>query len=102
MTHAVHCAKCGYPHKRQNELRDTFANSMNDICLGVVIEPKLQPLQGESIVNNSSTTEDVARLDIKANLLWDSQLGPVFFDVKVFNPHAKTLRKLHKDTYKYH
>ena len=54
-------------HIRHNEIRDTFANLMNEVCHDVEIEPKLQPLQGESFVNNSTTTEDEARLDIKAN-----------------------------------
>ena len=75
---------------------------MNEVCHDVEIEPKLQPLQGESFVNNSTTTEDEARLDIKANGLWGSRFSRAFFDVKIFNPHAKTSRKLHKDAYKYH
>ena len=48
-----------------------------------------------SFVNNSATTEDEARLDIKANGLWGSRFSRAFFD-------AKTSRKLHKDSYKYH
>ena len=75
---------------------------MNEVCHDVEIEPKPQPLQGESFVNNSTTTEDEARLDIKANGLWGSRFSRVFFYVKIFNPHAKTSRKLHKDAYKYH
>ena len=102
LTHALHCAKGGYTHIRHNEIRDTFANLMNEVCHDVEIEPKLQPLQGESFVNNSTTTEDEARLDIKANGLWGSRFSRAFFDVKIFNPYAKTSRKLQKDAYKYH
>ena len=40
---------------------------VNEVCHDVEIEPKLQPLQGESFVNNSTTTEVEARLDINAN-----------------------------------
>ena len=75
---------------------------MNEVCHDLEIEPKLQPLQGESFVNNLTTTEDEARLDIKANGLCGSRFSRAFFDVKFFNPHAKTLRKLHKDAYKCH
>ena len=75
---------------------------MNEVCHDFEIEPKLQPYQGESFVNNSTTSEDEARLDIKANGLWGSRFTRAFFDVKIFNPHAKTSRKLHKDIYKYH
>ena len=102
MTNALHCAKGGYTHIRHNEIRDTFANLMNEVCHDVEIEPKLQPLQGESFVNNSTTTEDDARLDVKANRLWGSRFSRVFFVVKFFNPQAKTSRKLNKDAYKYH
>ena len=81
---------------RHNDIRETFANLMNEVCHDVEIEPKLKPLQGESLVNNSTTTDE-ARLDIKANGLWGSRFSRAFFDVKIFNPHAKTARKLHKD-----
>ena len=67
LKHALHCAKGGYTHIRHNEVRDTFANLMNEVCHDVEIELKLQPWQSESYVNNSTTTEDEARLDIRAN-----------------------------------
>ena len=89
-------------HIRHNDIRDTFANLMNEVCHDVAIEPKLEALQGESFVSNSATTEDEARLNIKANGLWGSRFSRAFFDVKIINPHAKTSQKLHKDAYKYH
>ena len=55
---------------RHDEIRDTFANLMSKICYDVEIEPKRQSLQGESFVNNSTTTDKDARLDVKANGLW--------------------------------
>ena len=42
LTHALHCAKGGYTHIRHNEIRDTFANLMNEVCHDVEIEPELQ------------------------------------------------------------
>ena len=42
------------------------------------------------------------RLDIKANGLWGSRFNRTFFDVKIFNPHAKSCPKTKKDAYKYH
>ena len=74
---------------------------MNEVCHDVESELKFQPLQGESFVNNSTTTEDEARLDIKANGIWGSRFSRAFYDVKIVNPHVKTSRKLHKDAYKY-
>ena len=50
-----------------NEIRDTFANLMSEVCFDVEIEPKLQSLQGDSFVNNSTTTDEDVRLDVKAN-----------------------------------
>ena len=103
LTHALHCAKVGYTHIRHNEIRDTFANLMNEVCHDVEIEPKLQPLQGESFVNISTTTEDEARLDIKANGLWGSRFSRAFFDAKIFNPmpkHRENCRRMHTSTTK--
>ena len=54
-THAIHCAKGGYTHMRLNEIRDTFATLMSEVCFDVEIEPNFQSLQGESFVNNSTT-----------------------------------------------
>ena len=48
---------------------------MSEVCFGVEIEPKLQSLQGESFVNNSTTTDEDARLDVKAKGLWDHGLA---------------------------
>ena len=46
LTHALHCSKGGYTHLRHNEIRDMFANLMDDVCHDVQIEPKLQSLDG--------------------------------------------------------
>ena len=87
---------------RHNETRDTFANLMREVCFDVEIEPKLQSLQGESFVNTSTTTDEDARLDVKASGLWGSRFSRNFFDVKFFKQHAKTSRRKLKDAYKYH
>ena len=100
LTHALHCAKGGCTHTRHDEIRNTFANLMSEFCYDVEIEPKLQSLQGESFVNNSTTTDEDSRLDVKAIGLWRSRFSRTFFDFKVFNPRAKTLRRLLKDAYK--
>ena len=56
-------------------------------------------LQGESFVNNSSTTDEDARIDDKINGLWSLRFSRTFFDVKVFNPHAKSSRRLLEKAY---
>ena len=93
LTHALHCAKGGYTHLRHNEIRDVFANLMDDVCHDVQIDPKLQSLDGEIFSSNSTTTDDDARLDIKANGLWGSRFNSTFFDVKIFDPHTKNCPK---------
>ena len=87
---------------RHNEVRDTFASVMNEVCYDVEIEPKLQPLEVESFVHKTTTTEDEARLDNKANGHWDSRFCRTFFDVKIFNPLARTCPKNVNEAHKFH
>ena len=76
MAHALFCPKGEYTHMRHNGLCDSFENLLNDICHDVKIEPHLQPLQGETFTFKSTTTDDDdARLDIKANGLWESRFN---------------------------
>ena len=99
LTHSLHSPKGGYTHLRHNEIRDSLATLLDEVCHDVEIEPKLQSLEG----NKTTTTEDDARLDIKANGLWGGRFSRTFFDVKIFNnPHAKSYPKTISDAYKYH
>ena len=102
LSHSLQCNKGGYNQMRHNEIRDTFASVMKEVCYDVEIEPKLQPLEGESFVHKTTTTEDESRLDIKANGLWDSRFCRTFFDVKIFNPLARTCPKNVNEAYKFH
>ena len=97
-----HTCPCGHTHLRHNENRDTFATLLDEVCHDVEIEPKLQSLEGESFHNKTTTTEDDARLDIKANGFWGGRFSRTFFDVKIFNPHVKSCPKTISDAYKYH
>ena len=69
-----------------NEIRDTFATLLDEVCHDVQIEPKLQLLHGETFASNTTTTEEQARLDIKANGVWESCCSRTSFDVKIFEP----------------
>ena len=75
---------------RHTEIRDTFATLMSEVCFHVEIEPKLRSLEDESFVNNSTTTDEDAQLDVNANGLWGSRFSRTFFDFKVFNCHIFT------------
>ena len=53
-SHALHCPKGGYTHMRHNDIRDSIANLLDEVCYDVEIEPCLQPLQGESFAHKTS------------------------------------------------
>ena len=101
VAHALHCPK-GYTNIRHNDIRDSFANLLNEVCDCVEVEPCLQCLQGETFANRTTTFDDDARLDIKANGVFDSSFSRTFFNVKVFNPYAKSCPRSIPDSYKYH
>ena len=86
--HANTCAKGGFIIRRHDQIRDMIAELVDDVAFDVRIEPPLQPITGESLPPPANT-DDEARLDISARGFW--QRGAVaFFDVRVFNPFAKT------------
>ena len=60
---------------RHNELRDSLANLLSNVCHDVEMEPHLQPLQGKTFALKSTITDDDARLDVKANGLWESKFN---------------------------
>ena len=88
MDHAMTCARGGYIIRRHNRIRDLLAKVMDEVLLGVRIEPPLQPLTGEQLTGGSSK-EDGAHPDIVARDFWQMH-ELAFFDVKVFNPLART------------
>ena len=86
--HSLSCPKGGFPTIRHNEVRDTVAGWMSEVCNDVCVEPPLQPLTGEALSGASAITEDGARLDIAANGFWGGRHDRAFFDVRIFNPYA--------------
>ena len=86
--HALH-----FTHLRHDDIRDSFENMLNEVCNDVEIEPHLQQLQGETFDNKRTSTEDNARIDIRANSLWESRYHRAFFDVKLLNPYEKSCPK---------
>ena len=68
-------------------MRDLFASLLKDVCHDVEIEPHLHPLT--EVLISSANSSDEARLDVSARGFW--QRGQrAFFDVRVFNPFAKS------------
>ena len=87
--HAMNCKRGGFPSIRHNELRNITAELLTETCSNVLIEPTLQPLNGEQLSHQSSNTEDNARVDISASNVWSSS-DRAFFDVRVYNPFSST------------
>ena len=59
-------------------------------------------MKGESFDNRTTTTQNEAKLDIKANSLWETRFNRTSFDVNVFNPHAKFCPRTIKVAYKFY
>ena len=88
MDHALQCQTGGYVIKRHNRIRDMVADFLNDVAHGVHTEPGLQPLTGEQLPEGSNCSDE-ARVDVAARGFWqDCEMA--FFDVKVFNPFARS------------
>ena len=86
--HAMTCTNGGFIHRRHDKIRDLFADLLNQVSTEVQTEPPLQPLSGERL-NNGANTDDEARLDIAARGFWQ-ECEMAYFDVKVFNPYARS------------
>ena len=89
--HAMQCINGGFVHKRHDRIRDALAKLLDDVAYDVRIEPPLEPLTGEGLPDTSNK-KDEARLDIAARGFWQEG-AMAFFDVRVFNPFAKTHSK---------
>ena len=88
MQHANNCHRGGFLMRRHNNIRDLVAEMVDDVACDVRIEPPLQPLTGEVLQETANRDID-ARLDVAARDFW--QRGEMaFFDVRIFNPFAKT------------
>ena len=96
MDHTLSCTNGGYIHRRHDRIRDLFAGILKDVAHGVQIEPHLQPLTRE-VLPPDSNWEDEARLDVAARGFWQ-ECEMAFFDVRIFNPFAKSHLKSNLET----
>ena len=88
MDHALDCQRGGYVHRRHDRIRDLVAKIIDDVGHETRIEPPLQPLSGEVLAEGSNDKEE-ARLDIATRSFWQMH-EMAFFDIRVFNPFAKS------------
>ena len=86
--HAMQCPLGGFVIRRHNRIRDLFAKILDEVTNEVRIEPPLQPITGETL-NPGTLLDDDAHPDIAARGFWQ-QYEMAFFDVRVFNPFAKS------------
>ena len=90
VNHVLTCRQGGFHTIRHNELRDTIAGLLQEVCPEVTTEPLLQPLSGERLPQSANRDAN-ARLDIRAKAFWDG-MQDAFFDVRVFHPFAPSYR----------
>ena len=86
VNHSLICKKGGYVALRHNTIRDTTAELLDEVCIDVVKEPMLLPVNGATLKKGSNLCDN-ARLDVSARGIW-SPLARAFIDVRVFHPHA--------------
>ncbi len=68
--HTLSCAKGRFPTLRHNEIRDTTASLLTEICSEVCVEPNLQPVSADQLNGTSANSQENTRLDISANGVW--------------------------------
>ena len=90
--HSLNCPRGGFPSIRHNEIRDITADLLSEVCHNVGIEPSLQSISGEHLFYRTANREDGARLNVVAESFWGKDRQRAFFDVRVFNPYAQSLR----------
>ena len=90
--HAMNCPHGGFTIQCHNELRDLTAQLLSEVCHDVVVEPHLQPFTGETFQYQSAITTDDAHLDVLACGFWGDRSERAYFDVRVFNPLAKSYK----------
>lgn len=90
--HAMICSHGGLTFFRHNAIRDVTARWLNDVCSDVEVEPRLQPLSGETLTPTTANCQDDARADIRARGFWGRRQN-AFYDVRVFHPNAPSYRQ---------
>ena len=88
--HSLSCKKGGYVILRHNNIRDTTAKVLEEVCYDVQIEPRLIPINGESEEVYDTTRGNIAenaRLDVAARGVW-SQYDRSFVDIRVTHPNC--------------
>ena len=94
LQHALDCQTGGYRTLQHDEVKQVVAELLKEAHFaGVEIEPRLQPLSGESFLLKSVNKDDEARSDVKCLGFW-TRYRWAYFDIKVVSPFAKSYSHL--------
>ena len=88
--HAFSCLCGEFPSILHNEVCNLIASLLSEVCCDVGVEPALLPLDHEPLRYATANREDGARLDDVARDFWGRNRQRAFFDVRVFNPFARS------------
>ena len=92
--HAQICKVSGFIHMRHNDPTDFLASCMKEVYNDVEVEPKLQPLTGESLRHRTANTVHNARADIRMRGFWTQGSNARCYRSK---PLKSLLRKMGDD-----
>ena len=84
--HSLICKLGGFVHMRHNEVRDTEAEFISEVCKDVKTEPLLLPCNPNLLPSTTNTAPD-ARLDFCGRGFWQP-LQQAYFDVRIFHPNS--------------
>ena len=84
-----------------NNIRDTMANLLREVCHDVKVEPQLQKVNEGDCLNPKTITGDQARLDVSARGVW-TPFDKTFLDIRVSHPNClsnrtKTLQEVYEE-----
>ena len=95
MSHSLSSMPCHVPKESSLSIATRrFGISLTNFCLNVTLEPTLQPLDGHALRYAFAITDEGTRADIQAKGFWGTSHQRAFFDVKVFNTHAPSNKRL--------
>jgi len=84
------CPWRGFLFAQHNEIHDSIAHLLKEICHDCCIESGFQPLNGESVSYCCAIEDNGACLDIAACGFWGLSHQQAYFYVPVFSPYASS------------
>ena len=79
------CKKGGFVNLRHNKLCDITGALLENVCHDVAIEPILQSVTDNNLVQSTANTNDDDRFEVSARSFWITG-QKALFDVSVFYP----------------